>query len=223
MMSSRTLHVIIVSLLMLWSSVGAAQTSAPTKPLEDALSPQAEAARKAEVQKEIKTLQESKLPEDQFQRFQADKKLSAAKDALGALLTALTGLEKARQRRSSFLKSVEDLPRRLEELQAERRRLETRGPRLFPIELWGLERFEDTGLIIRARLNTKPIEQWRIGREFNRRMKQAFEAEGIQMAVTHRMLFLRTPPNRQDSQSTVMEDYPPSMGKREVGAERGKT
>jgi small conductance mechanosensitive channel len=94
---------------------------------------------------------------------------------------------------------------------------------LFPIELWGLERFEDTGLIIRARLNTKPIEQWRIGREFNRRMKQAFEAEGIQMAVTHRMLFLSTPPNRQDSQSTVMEDYPPSMGKREPGAERGKT
>jgi len=137
MMSSRTLHVIIVSLLMLWSSVGAAQTSAPTKPLEDALSPQAEAARKAEVQKELKTLQESKLPEDQFQRFQADKKLSAAKDALGALLTALTGLEKARQRRSSFLKSVEDLPRRLEELQTERRKLETRGPRLFPIELWG--------------------------------------------------------------------------------------
>lgn len=132
MMSSRTLHVIIVSLLMLWSSVGAAQTSVPTKPHEDALSPQAVAARKAEVQKELKNLQESKLPEDQFQRFQAEKKLTAAKDALGALLTALTGLEKARQRRSSFLKSVEDLPRRLGELQAERRKLETRGPRLFP-------------------------------------------------------------------------------------------
>ena len=132
MMSSRTLHVIIVSLLVLWSSVGAAQTSAPTRPLEDTLSPQAVAARKAKVQKELKTLQESKLPEDQFQRFQAEKKLTAAKDALGALLTALTGLERARQRRLSFLKSVEDLPRRLGELQAERRKLETRGPRLFP-------------------------------------------------------------------------------------------
>jgi len=122
----------IMSSLLLWSSVGAAQTSAPTKPLEDALSPQAVAARKAEVQKELKALHESKLPEDQFQRFQAEKELTAEKDALGALLIVLTGLEKARQRRSSFLKSVEDLPRRLEELQAERRKLETRGPRLFP-------------------------------------------------------------------------------------------
>jgi small-conductance mechanosensitive channel len=122
----------IVSSLLLWSSVGAAQTSTPTKPLEDALSPQAVAARKAEVQKELKTLQESKLPADQFQRFQAEKKLTAAKAVLGTLLKALMGLEKARQRRSSLLKSVENLPRRLKELQAERRKLQTRGPRHFP-------------------------------------------------------------------------------------------
>jgi small conductance mechanosensitive channel len=94
---------------------------------------------------------------------------------------------------------------------------------LFPIELWGLERFEDTGLIIRARLNTKPIEQWRIGREFNRRMKQAFEAEGIQMAVTHRMLFLNTPPNRQDNLNTALEDYGPPMENKESGGTRPKT
>ncbi len=132
MVSCSKLRVMVMSSLLLWSSVGAAQTLAPTKPLEDALSPQTVAARKAEMQKRLKALQESKLPADQFQRFQAEKMLTAEKDALGALLTALTGLEKARQRRSSFLKSVEDLPRILEELQADRRKLEARGPRRFP-------------------------------------------------------------------------------------------
>ncbi len=112
MVSCSKLRVMIMSSLMLWSSVVAAQTSAPTKPSEGTLSPQAAATRKTEVQKELKALQETKLPNDRFQRFQAEKRLTAAKDSLGALLTALTGLEKARQRRSNFLKSAEDLPQR---------------------------------------------------------------------------------------------------------------
>ena len=132
MVSCCKLRVMIMSSLMLWSSLIAAQTSAPTKPSEETLSPQAVATRKAEVQKELKALQETKLPVDQFQRFQAEKRLTAAKDSLGALLTVLKGLEKARQRRSNFLKSAEDLPKRLKELQAERRQLETRSPRRFP-------------------------------------------------------------------------------------------
>jgi len=132
MVSCSKLRVMIMSSLMLWSSVGAAQTSAPTKPSVETLSPQAVVTRKAEVQKELKALQETKLPDNQFQRFEAEKRLTAAKDSLGALLTALTGLEKARQRRSNFLKSAEDLPKRLKEHQIERRQLETRSPRRFP-------------------------------------------------------------------------------------------
>ena len=94
---------------------------------------------------------------------------------------------------------------------------------LFPIELWGVERFEESGLLIRARLNTKPIEQWRIGREFNRRMNQAFEAAGIQMPVPQRMLFWSTPPNRQDNLNTALEYYAPPMENKESGPARTKT
>ena len=78
MVSCSKLRVMIMSSLMLWSSVVAAQTSAPTKPSEGTLSPQAAATRKTEVQKELKALQETKLPNDRFQRFQAEKRLTAA-------------------------------------------------------------------------------------------------------------------------------------------------
>ena len=42
---------------------------------------------------------------------------------------------------------------------------------LEPIEILGLDRFEDSAVIVRGRLKTRPIQQWRIGREFNRRLK----------------------------------------------------
>jgi small conductance mechanosensitive channel len=33
--------------------------------------------------------------------------------------------------------------------------------------------------MIRARLKTRPIQQWRIGREFHRRIKQVFDERGV--------------------------------------------
>jgi small conductance mechanosensitive channel len=50
---------------------------------------------------------------------------------------------------------------------------------LEPIEIFGVERFTDSAVIVRARVKTQPIRQWEVGREFNRRMKQAFERRGI--------------------------------------------
>lgn len=52
---------------------------------------------------------------------------------------------------------------------------------LEPIEIFGLDKFEESSIVIQARLKTKPIEQWRIGREFNLRMKKKFDELGIQM------------------------------------------
>jgi moderate conductance mechanosensitive channel len=50
---------------------------------------------------------------------------------------------------------------------------------LEPLEILGLERFDDSAVVIRARLKTRPIQQWRIGREFNRRIKQVFDERGV--------------------------------------------
>lgn len=55
------------------------------------------------------------------------------------------------------------------------------GDVLKPLEILGVDRFADSAVVIRARITTKPIQQWRVGREMNRRIKKAFDARGIAM------------------------------------------
>lgn len=42
---------------------------------------------------------------------------------------------------------------------------------LEPIEILGLDKFDDSVVIIKARIKTMPAMQWTVGREFNRRLK----------------------------------------------------
>jgi len=44
-------------------------------------------------------------------------------------------------------------------------------------------------VIIRARLTTKPIKQWEVGREFNRRMKHKFDELGIEIPFPHQTVY----------------------------------
>ena len=67
------------------------------------------------------------------------------------------------------------------------------GDMLEPIEIMGLERFADSAVVVRARLKTRPIQQWRIGREFNRRMKRVFDERGIEIPFPHRTLYWGVP------------------------------
>ncbi len=60
---------------------------------------------------------------------------------------------------------------------------------LEPIEIMGVDRFEDSAVIVRARLKTRPIQQWRIGREYNRRLKKAFDERGIEIPFPHRTIY----------------------------------
>lgn len=58
-----------------------------------------------------------------------------------------------------------------------------------PIEIMGLQKFDDSAVIIRARLTTKPIKQWEVGREFNRRMKRRFDELGIEIPFPHQTIY----------------------------------
>lgn len=58
-----------------------------------------------------------------------------------------------------------------------------------PLEVMGLDRFGDSAIVIKARTTTKPIQQWRVGREFNRRMKMRFEENNIEIPFPHRVIF----------------------------------
>src|SRR5262249_5697677 len=60
---------------------------------------------------------------------------------------------------------------------------------LAPLEVVGLDKFEESAVILQFRLKTLPSQQWAVGREFNRRMKKAFEANQIEMPFPHRTIY----------------------------------
>ena len=57
---------------------------------------------------------------------------------------------------------------------------------LEPIEVLGLDQFSDSAVVIKARIKTKPIQQWTVMREFNRRLKRRFDELGIEIPYPHR-------------------------------------
>lgn len=61
---------------------------------------------------------------------------------------------------------------------------------LEPIEIFGLDKFADSSIVIKARIKTKPIKQWRVGREFNRRLKKIFDERNIEIPFPHMTVYM---------------------------------
>ena len=61
---------------------------------------------------------------------------------------------------------------------------------LEPIEIMGVDKFGSSEVVIKARLKTLPIEQWKVGREYRRRLKKAFDEKGIEIPFPHRTLYM---------------------------------
>lgn len=57
------------------------------------------------------------------------------------------------------------------------------------IEVLGVNDFADSAVVIKARLQTQPSKQWEVGREYRRRLKQAFDREGIEIPFPHRSIY----------------------------------
>jgi small conductance mechanosensitive channel len=57
------------------------------------------------------------------------------------------------------------------------------GPLMLgPIEIFGVDSFGADAVIVQGRLKTRPIQQWAVGRQFNRRLKKRFEELKIPMS-----------------------------------------
>ena len=54
---------------------------------------------------------------------------------------------------------------------------------LEPLEVAGVDAFMDSGVLIKARTKVRAGEQWKVGREFNRRIKRRFDELGIEIPV----------------------------------------
>jgi small conductance mechanosensitive channel len=61
-----------------------------------------------------------------------------------------------------------------------------------PIEVLGLDQFADSAIVIKARTTTKPIKQWRVAREFNRRLKKEFDRRDIEIPFPHLTIYAGT-------------------------------
>ncbi|MEA2107361.1 MAG: mechanosensitive ion channel family protein [Bacteroidota bacterium] len=58
-----------------------------------------------------------------------------------------------------------------------------------PLEIFGLDKFDDSAIVIKARLKTNPGEQWSLGREYRRRLKKAFDEKGIEIPFPHTTVY----------------------------------
>jgi small conductance mechanosensitive channel len=57
------------------------------------------------------------------------------------------------------------------------------------IEIFGVDQFGDSAVIIKGRLRTRPIKQWEVGREYRRRLKHRFDQEGVEIPFPHRSIY----------------------------------
>jgi small conductance mechanosensitive channel len=60
---------------------------------------------------------------------------------------------------------------------------------LASLEILGVNEFGDSAVVIKIRIKTRPLKQWMIGRELRRRIKKAFDTEGIEIPFPHMSLY----------------------------------
>ncbi len=83
------------------------------------------------------------------------------------------------------------------------------GPKMLEEpEIFGVDKFADSAVVIKGRIKTKPIQQWGVGREYLRRIKLAFDANGIEIPFPHRTLYVGEASKPLELQ--LLDKYPPA-------------
>lgn len=111
-------------------------------------------------------------------------------------ITVVTNMTKEFSRyvfdvRIAYREDVDEVVAILKQIDEEMRQDPEYGQDILePLEILGLDRFADSAIIVRVRTKTKPIRQWAVGREFNRRMKKKFDELGIEIPFPHVTLYM---------------------------------
>ena len=60
-----------------------------------------------------------------------------------------------------------------------------------PPEVWGVEALSADSVVVRLVVKTVPLEQWSVARELRRRIKAAFDANGVEIPFPQRTVWMR--------------------------------
>ncbi|HIC45504.1 MAG: mechanosensitive ion channel family protein [Pseudomonadota bacterium] len=60
---------------------------------------------------------------------------------------------------------------------------------LEPPEIFGVDKLDNSAVIIKGRIKTLPIQQWTVGREFLRRIKLSFDEKNIEIPFPHSTIY----------------------------------
>ncbi len=85
---------------------------------------------------------------------------------------------------------------------------------LEPLEIIGIDKMTELGVTVQSRLKTLPRKQWVVGREFTRRLKQAFDRNGIEMAYAIKAGYLAEIAARNAEEKAAAEAK--EVGRRQV-------
>jgi len=91
----------------------------------------------------------------------------------------------------AYRENTDDVIKLLKEVDEEIRGLEEYKSEIIePLEILGVDKFADSAVIIKARMKTKPIKQWFVGRKFNAMMKKKFDENNVEIPFPHMTVYM---------------------------------
>ena len=90
----------------------------------------------------------------------------------------------------AYRESVDEAFEVMREVGAQMRTSEAFAARIVEdIDIAGVQDWADSAVVLRCRFKVIPLEQWDVRREFLRRLKEAFDAHGIEIPYPHLTLY----------------------------------
>ena len=86
----------------------------------------------------------------------------------------------------AYREDVDHVMRVMQRVAAELRKDEVFAPKIIAdLEMAGVDKWAESSVVVRCRFRVLPLEQWSVRREFLRRLKKAFDEEGIEIPFPH--------------------------------------
>jgi small conductance mechanosensitive channel len=82
---------------------------------------------------------------------------------------------------------------------------------LEPLDVFGVDSFEQGQLLVKARIKTVPLKQWVVGRELRKRIARRFQERGIKIPVQQMVLDVRRSKVKGERLNSDQSDQPRSI------------